>query len=271
MAFVAMLAAAAYGLEENAGSERCALRPLSVHAYIETEATHYAAAMNVLLAYYKRMDDWQDDHNARALTKSRRLEAFLPSIRERWPAQCESVQSCLAALARMEHENELNPDIPANCFGEMLGSVLDWRGGEARGGEAHGCEARGGVVHGGETRVGEANGGEASGGVAHCAGSAAGALRKIGESLGRFVYLMDAFIDLRADIRKERYNPLIAQTGGDCLPMLSLMIGECAQELEKLPLARDIGIFRNIVYSGVWTRYRMRKALNDRAFWRKRF
>ena len=226
MAFVAMLLGSAYGLDESSGSERCAARPLRRHAYVETEATGYAAAMNVLLAYHKRLDDWKDERSSAALAKSRRLEPFLPAIRERWPAQCDAVARCLAALARMERENELNPDIPANCFGELLGAVFAWRG-------------------------------------------AAQPLTKVGESLGRFVYLMDACIDLRADLRKERYNPLVAQLGADFSQMLSLMAAECAQELEKLALERDAGIFRNVVYSGLWTRYRMREALDDRLFWRK--
>ena len=80
-------------------------------------------------------------------------------------------------------------------------------------------------------------------------------LRQVGASLGRFIYLMDARMDLKQDIKKERYNPLIAQPGTDFTPLLTLMIGECCHFFEELQLSRDLNILRNILYSGVWVKY----------------
>ena len=37
---------------------------------------------------------------------------------------------------------------------------------------------------------------------------------------------------------------------------LTMMMAECAKEFEKLPIVQDIEILRNIVYSGVWMKYR---------------
>jgi hypothetical protein len=37
--------------------------------------------------------------------------------------------------------------------------------------------------------------------------------------------------------------------------MLNMLAGECAACFERLPLADDLGILRNILYSGVWARY----------------
>ena len=37
--------------------------------------------------------------------------------------------------------------------------------------------------------------------------------------------------------------------------MLTMMIADCTQEFEKLPLVQDIDILRNILYSGVFCRY----------------
>ena len=37
--------------------------------------------------------------------------------------------------------------------------------------------------------------------------------------------------------------------------MLLLMIGECTDAFERLPLVENVEILRNILYSGVWVRY----------------
>ena len=36
---------------------------------------------------------------------------------------------------------------------------------------------------------------------------------------------------------------------------VTMLIGECAAVFELLPIVRDADIMRNILYSGVWTRY----------------
>ena len=36
-----------------------------------------------------------------------------------------------------------------------------------------------------------------------------------------------------------------------------MMMGECSAEFEKLPCLADIDILRNILYDGVWNRYRL--------------
>lgn len=84
-------------------------------------------------------------------------------------------------------------------------------------------------------------------------------LRRLGAALGRFIYLIDAVCDLHDDIKKERYNPLVAQLGMDFEPILTMIIGECTEEFEKLPLERDVNLMRSILYSGVWLKYRTTK------------
>lgn len=84
-------------------------------------------------------------------------------------------------------------------------------------------------------------------------------LRRMGASLGRFIYLLDAVNDLKADIKKQRYNPLVAQLETDFTPMLTAIMAECTAEFERLPITRDRHILQNHLYSGVWQKYRVRK------------
>lgn len=39
------------------------------------------------------------------------------------------------------------------------------------------------------------------------------------------------------------------------LKLLLLMIGECTDAFERLPLVEHMEILRNILYSGVWVRF----------------
>lgn len=218
MTFVAMLLGSLYGDEEETGVQHCPINPIRRCAYVVTPSTRYAADMNILLSYYKYLDDWQDDGNMSALGKSRLLESRVEKARTRWPHQAEVIAGCLKALGEMERQNELNPDLPTNCFGALMGELLVMR-----------------------------------------EDAWSDSLRRMGAALGRFIYLMDACLDLTDDIKKERYNPLVAQMDTDFEPMLTLMIGECTGEFEKLALTRDRNILRNVLYSGVWVKYKSKQ------------
>lgn len=81
-------------------------------------------------------------------------------------------------------------------------------------------------------------------------------LRPFGEALGRFIYLLDAVIDLPEDRRHGRYNPLRAlPQDADLHALLRMLLGECSAAFEALPVLQDIELLRNILYSGVWLRY----------------
>lgn len=87
-----------------------------------------------------------------------------------------------------------------------------------------------------------------------------GCLQEMGMSLGKFLYLMDAYEDLPGDLKKGRYNPLrtlAAQPGYEaaCHRMLTALMAQCAAAFERLPILQDADILRNILYSGVWVRY----------------
>lgn len=83
-------------------------------------------------------------------------------------------------------------------------------------------------------------------------------LRDFGWALGRFIYLMDAAVDLKDDIRKERYNPLTTVPSDRHESLLQSQMSVCTALFEQLAIKRDKALIENILYSGVWTRYRMK-------------
>lgn len=93
------------------------------------------------------------------------------------------------------------------------------------------------------------------------------ALRQMGMALGRFIYLADAAVDYRRDVRKKLYNPFIAMgTGADPArweEYLVLAMARCTDYYERLPLVQDKKLLDNILYSGVWIEYRRRQGKKD--------
>lgn len=81
-------------------------------------------------------------------------------------------------------------------------------------------------------------------------------LRYAAANLGRFIYILDAWDDLSEDIKKERYNPLTSIDTSNINSILTMLIADCSDAMLSLPLKKNENIIRNILYSGVWQRYR---------------
>ena len=93
------------------------------------------------------------------------------------------------------------------------------------------------------------------------------ALRRLGFSVGKFVYLMDAWDDLPEDLKKGRYNVFKALYEEDpehfdekARRMLTDTITPGAQAFEYLPILKNAQILRNILYGGVWVKYAQGRA-----------
>lgn len=85
-------------------------------------------------------------------------------------------------------------------------------------------------------------------------------LRLLGNYLGRYIYLLDAYEDIEEDIKENRYNPLRKKYEDpdfeeEIKSILTMMMASCSKEFEKLPIIENVEILRNILYSGVWYRY----------------
>ncbi len=66
---------------------------------------------------------------------------------------------------------------------------------------------------------------------------------------------MDAAVDLKRDIAKERYNPLVLIQSDRHRDILKVLMADCVEAFSALPILRDRALMENILYSGVWTRY----------------
>ena len=62
--------------------------------------------------------------------------------------------------------------------------------------------------------------------------------------------------------QEEVYEKLhmIADFEGKCESILTMMAADCSKAFERLPIIYDAEILRNILYSGIWTRFEAVKA-----------
>lgn len=96
-----------------------------------------------------------------------------------------------------------------------------------------------------------------------------GLLREMGEALGRFIYFMDAYDDLKKDLKSGSFNPLKPLMHADgfeelCRDSLKMSMADCADAFECLPILQDADLIRNILYSGVWAKYGWIQAQKDK-------
>ncbi|MCD8017873.1 MAG: DUF5685 family protein [Oscillospiraceae bacterium] len=209
--------------EESDGDARCAVHPTQKNHWSRSVYTLYGADMNVALAYYNALDDWHDARRAVSLAESKALKRGFERAQESWPRQCGAISSCLARLGELEKENSPDADAAANAFGELLGELFVY--------DENDYQSKW--------------------------------LRSFGEKLGRFIYMMDACVDLEKDIRRGQYNPFAAMRRSDMSEeekrsILTALIAEAAEEFEALPMLQDVDIMRNILYCGVWTQYELK-------------
>jgi hypothetical protein len=84
-------------------------------------------------------------------------------------------------------------------------------------------------------------------------------LRSFGFYLGKFIYIMDAGMDVEKDKEKGCYNPFCeeADKSGFEQRLREILDGTLRMaiaEFEKLPCEQDIALLRNILYEGVWVK-----------------
>ena len=87
-----------------------------------------------------------------------------------------------------------------------------------------------------------------------------GTLRQMGDALGRFLYVMDACMDLNCDAALDSYNPFrrlygLPKQEQRFRPILKMLLGDCLVAFDRLPLVQDASLLKNILCVGLWTQF----------------
>lgn len=143
-------------------------------------------------------------------------KAAADKLAERFPRQAKAICSRLQEIDQEEKAGCKDPEKLALIFGRLLGEIF----------------AR------------EDNGFFSSD------------LRALGCALGRFIYLMDAWVDRKKDEKKGLFNPLDEKITKEKMEsMLFDAASAASTAFERLPLDDNLSVLRNILYSGIWCKF----------------
>lgn len=227
--FLAILLSGLYEPDEVTEPFRCRLHPTKKRFFHESEVMQYAASMNIVLSYYKLLDDYQDDHKTSRKKIANRFEPVVKRVCEEYPRQTQAIDDFVRDLSDAEYRQEDNLTVLSALSGDMLGELFCYK----------------------EEDVWNES------------------LRSMGYYLGKFIYLLDAYDDMEKDRKNHNFNPMLRAIDKDpsydafCRQVLVSLIAECTKEFERLPILKNASILRNILYSGIWTKYDMIQARRD--------
>ena len=226
-AFLALTLCALYEPEEEAKRGKCPSHPLKSHKYVANDLISYTADINIMLSYFSALDAKQDgDSRIRQMAEGKLKQAFKAAC-ARLPGKAEKIDRALQDLYALEKSGSCDVDTLSGCFGRAVGECF---------------------VYAEDNWQGD--------------------LYCMGQALGRFIYIMDAWDDVRKDSRRGRFNPFTDDKDapdfdGKVKTMLDTYIALSAEAFEKLPIVKDADIIRNVLYSGVWTRYAIKAGKTD--------
>ena len=219
--FLIVLLSSIYQPSAQVFHEKCIVDPVKKKKHIINEITEYAASMNILLAYYKLEDDVNDEGDIKSRLIRRAYRKSFKTAYDKYPQKADFIKACLGELRSLEEDQSTSIDHTSNCFARLLEEIFDYKDDEYR-----------------------------------------DRLRKVGFNIGKYIYIMDAYEDLDQDLEKGRYNPFSSyKDDREGLKVrVDKLIGMTLARLEEAILDLDIkvnkSIIDNIIYSGVYLRYK---------------
>ena len=221
LTFLIMLLTGLYEPQDKVSACRCAAHPLEKHPTRINEYSEYAADMNILLAYYKCLDDWTDEHKVNKFFFSRMLSGDYRKVVRRYPEKAKAVYTGIENIHTCEKAGDTDVDKVAGYFGQIMAELFCYK-------EDAWSETlrRIGFYLGKFIYLMDAY----------------DDIEK-DEKTGNYNPFRPVWENDR-----EHFDEY-------CNRILTMMISECSRSFETLPILENITILRNILYSGVWYRY----------------
>ncbi len=219
MAFLGLLLMSLYEPEEVSGKRACGLHPIKPRPWVENQYIEYCADMNVALAYFSCLDNWNDDKRLSAKAMAAALKPHCQAIAQRYPRQWTAIEENIRVLSRLEQENCSNIDAAAGCFGKLMAELIVYQ-------EYQWAE---------DMR----QKGMSLGRFIYLADASA----DYKKDLRKHKY--NPFIAMGTGENWPQWEEYLV-----------LAMARCTHYFEKLPLVQDKKILDNILYSGVWTNFK---------------
>lgn len=237
MTFLAVLLDSLSAKEPNFELKRCIVHPKDKKPVVmNNDALQYAAAMNLTLYYHKIKDDIEDDNDVKSKVLEKVLYPYQKKINKSIDDINNIIKINLKHLRDLENNKKFSSiDEICHPFSDIVGNIL----------KSYPKEL---VNDGDELRNN---------------------LYSLGYTLGKWIYLIDAFDDLKKDMKNKKFNPINFLYNKDnnpyeeLLPLIKDRLEftilncsyNCKDILEKLPLKRNEEILKNVLELGMMDKY----------------
>ncbi len=231
--FLALILDSVIEEQEEITREHCIIHHIKKRPIAgETSSIKYAGDVMLILAYYKLMDDYYDEHSYKARAAAIGLLPTIKKITSIKKELCDITEENLKELSALEKEKCKELDKVEEPFANIMLAIFE-----------------NGVK---DTEV---------------KASLIKLLRHIGYHLGKWIYLMDAYEDIEENINNNTYNPLIYRFDynkdkesikefkariKDVVEFNLLhYLAEISNAVALLDIKKNKGIIENIVYFGL--------------------
>ena len=219
MTFLLMLLSGLYEPETTGSSCKCIAHPFEEHATRTNFFTDYMADMNVLFAYYKCQDDWEDERKLHKLLYGKALEGKTKKAREIYLDKYRKIDLLMHDMTEAEKSGKADIDTMAGLFGQIMVQIVVCKEDEWTEGLTRFAFYLGKFIY------------------------LMDAYEDVEEDIRKGTY---------NPLKKLYHNPDFEE---ECRTILTMMMSECCKEFEQLPILENVEILRNVLYSGVWCRY----------------
>lgn len=237
MTFLAVLLDSLSTKEPDFELKRCIVHPKDKKPVVmNNDALQYSAAMNLSLYYHKIKDDIEDDNDIKSKVLEKVLYPYQKKINKSIDDINNIIKSNLKDLRDFENnKNFYSIDEICHPFSDIVGNIL----------KSYPKEL---VDDGDELRSN---------------------LYSLGYTLGKWIYLIDAFDDLKKDMKDNKFNPINYlfnsenKSYDELVPLIKDRLEftilncsyNCKETLEKLPLKRNEDILKNVLELGMMDKY----------------
>jgi hypothetical protein len=235
LVFLEMILASLHEAPETHGDMHCPTHLGKKREFATTPWTDYAADLSVALAYNKFLDDKNDEGDFKAKVGETALKRAYTKACKYRPYACEVIARATSKTAELEANAPEDVEAIANVTGALMGYLF------ATGASSDASLA--GTMP-----------------LPHNLQDApffTDTLADFGNSLGRFIYFMDAAVDFDSDARTGAYNAFAHMeiTPEAARDALAATLQPASSAFERMPLLQDSDLMSAVLYAGVWQKY----------------
>ncbi len=220
---------------------KCIAHPMKKRPkVIDNRALDYAAFCNVSLVYYKLLDDYNDDNSLSKKFISMYIKKFINKSKEDLSPILVNIEENIKKLSFLEKSGEIiSIDELSDPFASLTAFIVSY-------------------YYKNENFYNE--------------------LYDLGYNLGRWIYIIDAFDDLKEDMEKHKFNAINKAFNVENLPYEDLIIkkgnriefnlimsaNSTSEALDKLPINKNKDLLFNILQLGLMNKIETIKSRSDK-------